>query len=369
MNDAKSIRGFQFTPTGIAGIFKTNRLKVPPYQREYSWTKDEVGTLYNDYSRAKNDNSDYFLGTIVTIKGNRNEPLEIVDGQQRLTTTALLIASIRERKPVGGSCAAPAFRSGQGRSAQAAICSGEMVSVEILVGDCRELMRGAGPFDMIVADPPYGDTSLKWDRRVSGWLEVAAASLKPAGSLWLFGSMRLLMAIGPDVAAAGLIYCQDIVWEKQNGTGFHADRLKRVHEHVVQFRRADYKWADVFNDVPRTAGGTKKTVRRKERPPHTGAIQGSQYVSEDGGPRIVRSVIAMRNCHGFAIHETEKPIGLADMLIRMSAPEGGLVGDFFAGSGVFAEACRASGRRYVGCDTDGEMVARARERISTALAF
>lgn len=96
MSDANSIRGFQFTPTGIAGILKSNRLQVPPYQREFSWRKEEVGTLYEDFTRAKNDNTDYFLGTIVTIKGGRAEPLEIVDGQQRLTTTAILIASIRD---------------------------------------------------------------------------------------------------------------------------------------------------------------------------------------------------------------------------------------------------------------------------------
>jgi hypothetical protein len=96
MNNSPSIKGFQFTPTGIAGILKANRLRVPPYQREYAWTTDEVGTLYNDYTRAKNENADYFLGTIVTIKGNRSEPLSIVDGQQRLTSTALLIAAIRD---------------------------------------------------------------------------------------------------------------------------------------------------------------------------------------------------------------------------------------------------------------------------------
>jgi len=38
----------------------------------------------------------------------------------------------------------------------------------VLTGDCRELMPPRGPFDMILADPPYGDTSLAWDRRVEG---------------------------------------------------------------------------------------------------------------------------------------------------------------------------------------------------------
>lgn len=36
----------------------------------------------------------------------------------------------------------------------------------ILSGDCRDRMPAHGPYDMILADPPYGDTSLAWDRRV-----------------------------------------------------------------------------------------------------------------------------------------------------------------------------------------------------------
>lgn len=96
MASSSSVKGFQFTPTGIAGILKANRLQVPPYQREYSWEKDQVEQLYADFTRAKSDNADYFLGTIVTIKRDQAASLEIVDGQQRLTTTALLIMSIRD---------------------------------------------------------------------------------------------------------------------------------------------------------------------------------------------------------------------------------------------------------------------------------
>lgn len=243
------------------------------------------------------------------------------------------------------------------------------MSSEIISGDCRQVMPPRGPFDLIVADPPYGDTSLGWDKQVSGWLAVAAASLKPSGSLWLFGSMRLLLTIGPEIAAAGLIFCQDIVWEKQNGSGFAADRLKRVHEHIIQLRLGSAKWSDVYNVVPRVHGGEKKVARRKMRPTHMGQIESGHYVSEDGGPRIMRSVVAMRNCHGFAIHPTEKPAGLMDLIVNMSCPADGLVGDFFAGSGVVGEVCRSIGRHYVGAEIDPVMAESARSRMATAMEF
>ncbi|MGX9943098.1 DNA-methyltransferase [Bradyrhizobium denitrificans] len=239
----------------------------------------------------------------------------------------------------------------------------------VIAGDCRDLMPTQGPFDLILADPPYGDTSLAWDRRVDGWLRLACAALKPSGSLWVFGSLRCFMATAGQFTDAGLRYAQEIVWEKQNGTSFHADRFKRVHELVAQFYRADVPWSDVFNDVQTTPDATARTVRRKMRPPHTGHIDAGHYVSEDGGPRLMRSVIYARNCHGTAIHPTEKPSGLIEILIRTSCPQGGLVGDWFAGSGAAGEACRLSGRRYVGCEIDTGMADRARVRIASVLPF
>ena len=84
------------------------------------------------------------------------------------------------------------------------------MSIRLIIGDCRQIMPGLGPFDMILADPPYGDTSLAWDRRVDGWLEVARDSLKPSGSMWLFGSMRLFMTtLRPKVGA--------IIWHRRRG--------------------------------------------------------------------------------------------------------------------------------------------------------
>lgn len=242
-----------------------------------------------------------------------------------------------------------------------------MDAVTILTGDCREIMPRHMPFDMIIADPPYGDTSLEWDRRVSGWHEIAAQALAHTGSIWVFGSMRYFMAEAAAFEAAGLRYAQEIVWEKHNGSGFHADRFKRVHELAVQFYQSNARWGDVYNDVQKTNDATARTVRRKKRPSHTGNINAGHYISEDGGPRIMRSVIFARSCHGYAIHPTEKPVFLMETLIKTSCPPGGLIGDFFAGSGVVGEAAKMLGRRYVGCEIDEAMAEAARSRIARLL--
>ena len=85
-----------FSELGIGNVLKQYRLKVPANQREYSWTDREVLTLFQDLAKAIEDEgaSEYFLGTIVTIPRSE-DLLEVVDGQQRLATTAILLAQIR----------------------------------------------------------------------------------------------------------------------------------------------------------------------------------------------------------------------------------------------------------------------------------
>lgn len=240
--------------------------------------------------------------------------------------------------------------------------------VRLLQGDCREAMPAHGPFDMILADPPYGDTSLDWDRIVRGWEKVAYEHLKPTGSLWVFGSFRFFMTAIDEIDAAGFRYAQEIVWEKQNGSGFHADRFKRVHELAVQFYRGDAEWRSVYNEVQTTPDAVARVVKRKKgRPAHMGKIDAAPYESVDGGPRLMRSVIYARNCHGRAIHPTQKPVDLLEILIRTSCPRGGLVGDFFAGSGAGGEACQMTGRRYVGCEIDPTYHAAASARLAALL--
>lgn len=68
---------------------------VPRYQREYTWRKGEWESLFDDIH--END-SGYFLGSIICINqvddALATQKLELVDGQQRLTTISLLFASI-----------------------------------------------------------------------------------------------------------------------------------------------------------------------------------------------------------------------------------------------------------------------------------
>lgn len=239
----------------------------------------------------------------------------------------------------------------------------------LIAGDCRRDLASHGPFDLLIADPPYGDTSLDWDEHCEGWLEAAAGMLKPTGSIWVFGSMRFFLDHGERFKATGWRYAQDVVWEKHNGSNFAADRFKRVHEHAAQFYLSTSRWEIVYNEVQTTSDAPARTVYRRVSPSHTGAISGWLYNSVPGGPLIMRSVIYMRSMHGRAIHRTEKPASLVEILIRTSCPAGGLVGDMFAGSGAAGEAAMRAGRRYVGTEIDPCEANKAQARLEQLLAL
>lgn len=239
------------------------------------------------------------------------------------------------------------------------------MAVKIMRGDCRQILSTlpAGTFDACIADPPYGDTSLEWDTRCAGWIESVSRVLKPASSLWIFGSMRFFMSdrIRSKLRAQGFRYSQDIVWEKQNGTGFHADRFRRVHEHAVLFYRG--AWSEVYHAPQFTADATARTVRRKQRPAHTGHIEAAHYVSHDGGPRLMRSVMAVRNEHGRAVHPTQKPLALVAPLVRYSVPPGGSLVVPFAGSGTDLIVAQSEGLEALGVELDPAMAAKAADRL------
>ena len=91
-------QAIQFEHKGIGAALAHNRFAVPLNQREYSWEKDHVEDLFGDLANAMaigGNQATYFLGTIVLTKVSEEVP-EVSDGQQRLATTTILLAKIRD---------------------------------------------------------------------------------------------------------------------------------------------------------------------------------------------------------------------------------------------------------------------------------
>lgn len=73
--------------------------EIPAYQRVYAWTVTECRELLTDLFEAMDSqgaDGDYFLGSIVLVKGPSVPLASVIDGQQRLTTLTLLLSVIRD---------------------------------------------------------------------------------------------------------------------------------------------------------------------------------------------------------------------------------------------------------------------------------
>lgn len=239
--------------------------------------------------------------------------------------------------------------------------------IRILTGDCRAhlvTIKDAS-VDCAIADPPYGQTSLEWDQAVPGWAAAVRRVLKSTGSMWVFGSLRHFMQHAEEFA--GWKMSHDIVWEKHNGTGLFNDRFRNVHEQVAHFYRGDSKWRDVFKAPLFSNDATKRTVRKKQMPAHwRGATGPTNYESQDGGPRLMRSVIFARSEHGRADHPTQKPEDLVDLLVRYSCPPNGIVLDPFAGSGTVGAVCNTLNRHAILIEQNPKYVEMIERRCNLA---
>ena len=86
---------FKSNDVRIADIFTIDNIKsynVPIYQRNYAWTVDNIEALITDID---NEPAGYYLGNIIFTSNDENDTnFDIVDGQQRFTTIALIFLSI-----------------------------------------------------------------------------------------------------------------------------------------------------------------------------------------------------------------------------------------------------------------------------------
>jgi site-specific DNA-methyltransferase (adenine-specific) len=220
--------------------------------------------------------------------------------------------------------------------------------VTLYLGDCREVLPALGvKADCVVADPPYGETSLAWDRWPHGWVEVSA---QVAQSMWCFGSLRMFLRHSGEFAAWK--FSQDVVWTKPRARGLVTDRFARAHELVAFWYRGD--WSGVYR-CTQTTPYYGKPVHRPHAPDRGGGVYGTmdKTTYQDDGTRLMTTVLeGVAGDPRRVLHPTQKPAEVLTPLIAYACPPGGLVVDPFAGSGSTLDAARATGRHAIGVEAD-----------------
>ena len=248
----------------------------------------------------------------------------------------------------------------------------------VLQGDCLERLGDLpdGCADLVYADPPYGtgkdwgQFDDRWPGGLDGYLEYMRPRLEQCrrvladtGSFWLHCDPTIshyLRVMGDDLFGRER-WRNEIAWCYSSPGTASARQFQRKHDVLLWWSRSD-RW--VWNpprspyspatvDKGRSQGGGFAEVGTDLHP--------GGKLMEDWWADIGTGWDMWSERCGYP---TQKPEALLERIIRASSQEGGLVADPFAGSGTALVAAKRLGRRWWGCDLNGEAVALAESRLA-----
>ena len=86
------------TPSLKEVVTSYQKFRIEDYQRSYSWQKEQIDELFIDLIDVVETEQNHFFGTLILQETNdeKGKSAFIVDGQQRLTTVFILVATLRD---------------------------------------------------------------------------------------------------------------------------------------------------------------------------------------------------------------------------------------------------------------------------------
>ena len=203
--------------------------------------------------------------------------------------------------------------------------------------------------DVVITDPPYeaeAHTSQRLVARAGGKLEVEPITFPPISE------------------------------EQRTESARHMARLARRWILVFCQVEAAMKWRAALEDAGAVYKRTCQWVKPDGKPQYSGDRPGIGYESIVACHAPGRSKWNGGGSHGVFIvnkggdprtgHQTQKPLALMELLVRLFSDPGELILDPFAGSGTTGVAAVRLGRRFFGWEMNPAYVEMARKRLATA---
>lgn len=190
----------------LGHLLVDKRLAVPNFQRPYSWDRNNVEEFWEDLQRARESGA-YFMGTIVLANDASNQSRQlIIDGQQRITTAAILFVAIRNRL------------NDLGKNEAAADVGSKHLADYILVEERSELKLSLGPDDQVTYRKLVeGDSEIASGAihdsyvQLKGYVDELAPTKDDYKNLialtsFLDSGVQVLLAIAPGLSEAYVIF-------------------------------------------------------------------------------------------------------------------------------------------------------------------
>lgn len=248
---------------------------------------------------------------------------------------------------------------------------------KIYHANCFELFSSIADssIDMILTDPPYSTTKLKFDTDSSIDFDLLFSEfkrmLKPNGWVFMFGTLQMFASTVP--------YFKEkftYIWLKNNFilSSRSAVHPYKKHEYLFALVNYDVKPSKLtfHRDELRTYGHKPYSmVKRKRSDWYSKAIGAGQTETPAIKDRTYRegtSILEFKSNNSLSDkdklnHPTAKPVDLLTTVIKGFSNERDLILDPFSGSGSTALACQANNRRYIGIELDKDYYAESVNKL------
>jgi len=224
--------------------------------------------------------------------------------------------------------------------------------INLINDDCLKVLPTISDksIDLILTDPPYGNTQCKWDNVIPFelmWKELKRI-IKDNGCIALFGTEPFSSSL----RISNIKWFRyDWVWEKTRPTGFFLAKKQplKIHENISIFYKKKIDKRKTFNPTSS---------------PYLGGITKNR--TKDDGTRFPLSIQKFPSISQKGQHPTQKPVALLEYLIKTYTNKNDTVLDFTMGSGTTGVASKNLNRNFIGIELDKEYFKIAENRINSA---
>lgn len=219
----------------------------------------------------------------------------------------------------------------------------------VIEGDCLEVLKlfPAKSIDLILCDLPYGTTQNEWDFDIpldKLW-RLYERIIKDKGVVVLTSQGKFTAKL---ILSNEKLFRYKLVWEKSKATNFLNVKKQplRVHEDICIF----YKDQPTYHPQMRNGTPYNKGVRKNQLTGSYGDF--NPVLVKSDGERYPTDVIYFKTAEseGPIYHPTQKPVALAQYLIRTYTNPGDIVLDNTCGSGSFLVAAVLENRQFIGIE-------------------
>jgi site-specific DNA-methyltransferase (adenine-specific) len=244
------------------------------------------------------------------------------------------------------------------------------MNIQIFNGDFFNEIKNIkdGSIDMVLNDPPYGTTGIKWDEVMDFdkmWKELDRVTT-PNANIIMFGSQPFTSLL---ITSKIDWFKYELIWNKNKcgSPGLAKYRPQKVHENIMVFSKKNgntynpiIEEGDPFSRFNKDGYGTGKNTHGYG----FGNGKKSQGFTNDG-TRYPKSILhASRNFSAQqTTHPTQKPTNVLAWLIMTYSNAGDTVLDFTMGTGSSGVACKMTSRNFIGIERDADYFNIAKNRI------